>query len=295
MGLQAELFKPISGKNTIRTRFSDPYLNRFLQPDSIIPNLYNPQDLNRYSYVGNNAINRTDPTGHKACDDEYGCFGRQVSSGNNGSGNDAGDASDRRDKSNKRTEEIGVFQIFPASNFYSYGKSAEENYSGYSGGGDPNYPLLNYNRTNVEIQSSGSYVAGLMSVVNDMLIGYQRPILNQYTAYDQHVYINYSVQYVNVPQVNAMRIVKVTGVQILNSSRELLNYIVSVETSSKTLMSNTFSAGPGETVSAHLSGSLLTTNTVNIQVRAFSGCVGPCIRNVNPSSYNGYGNFSSLP
>jgi len=46
-------------------RFYDPYLTHFSQPDSIIPNLYNPQDLNRYSYVNNNPINLNDPSGHK--------------------------------------------------------------------------------------------------------------------------------------------------------------------------------------------------------------------------------------
>jgi len=39
-------------------------LGRFLSPDSIGTNLSNPQTLNRYAYVGNNPMNRTDPTGH---------------------------------------------------------------------------------------------------------------------------------------------------------------------------------------------------------------------------------------
>ena len=56
----------------ISFRFSDPYLNRFLQPDSIIPSLDNPQTLNRYSYVGNNPIMNNDPTGHK-CGTEDDC------------------------------------------------------------------------------------------------------------------------------------------------------------------------------------------------------------------------------
>ena len=44
-------------------RWYDSYLNHFTQPDSIIPP--GPQGYDRYAYVSNNPINRTDPTGHK--------------------------------------------------------------------------------------------------------------------------------------------------------------------------------------------------------------------------------------
>ena len=57
--------------------YNDPYLNRFLQPDTIIPSLYNPQSLNRYSFVGNNPINYSDPTGHWRTEDtgsRNGCY-----------------------------------------------------------------------------------------------------------------------------------------------------------------------------------------------------------------------------
>ncbi len=47
-----------------QARWYDPYLGRFTQPDSIIPNPYNPQSYDRYAYVGNNPINRVDPSGH---------------------------------------------------------------------------------------------------------------------------------------------------------------------------------------------------------------------------------------
>jgi hypothetical protein len=48
-------------------------LGRFISADTIIASLANPQSLNRYSYVYNNPINNTDPTGHRPCDGEFGC------------------------------------------------------------------------------------------------------------------------------------------------------------------------------------------------------------------------------
>ncbi len=50
-------------------------LGRFAQADSIISDPYNPQSLNRYSYVLNNPLKYTDPTGHcvpEECGDAYG-------------------------------------------------------------------------------------------------------------------------------------------------------------------------------------------------------------------------------
>ena len=45
-------------------RFYDPQLGRFLQPDSVVPDPYTPQSLNRYSYVLNSPPNWTDPGGN---------------------------------------------------------------------------------------------------------------------------------------------------------------------------------------------------------------------------------------
>ena len=48
---------------------SSPYINRFLSADTIVPNPTNPQHLNRYSYVTNNPLRYTDPTGHMQIQD----------------------------------------------------------------------------------------------------------------------------------------------------------------------------------------------------------------------------------
>ncbi len=45
-------------------RFYSPKLGRFLSADTIVPGFANPQNLNRYSYVNNNPLRYTDPTGH---------------------------------------------------------------------------------------------------------------------------------------------------------------------------------------------------------------------------------------
>jgi RHS repeat-associated protein len=46
-------------------RYYDPVLGRFIQPDSTIPDLFDPQAYNRYSYVFNNPLKYFDPTGHE--------------------------------------------------------------------------------------------------------------------------------------------------------------------------------------------------------------------------------------
>ena len=56
-------------------RFYSPKLGRFLSADSIVPNPANPQDFNRFSYVRNNPVRYTDPSGHY-CLDPYEARGR---------------------------------------------------------------------------------------------------------------------------------------------------------------------------------------------------------------------------
>lgn len=45
-------------------RYYSPSLMKFTQPDTILQDVYDPQSLNRYSYVRNNPLKYTDPSGH---------------------------------------------------------------------------------------------------------------------------------------------------------------------------------------------------------------------------------------
>ncbi len=53
-----------SGLIYMGARYYDAHLGRFISPDSVIPDPENPQAYNRYSYVYNNPVNNTDPSGH---------------------------------------------------------------------------------------------------------------------------------------------------------------------------------------------------------------------------------------
>jgi len=53
-----------SGLTYMVARYYDETIGRFVSADTLIPDIYNPQALNRYSYAYNNPIMNTDPTGH---------------------------------------------------------------------------------------------------------------------------------------------------------------------------------------------------------------------------------------
>jgi RHS repeat-associated protein len=52
-----------TGLTFLRARYLATYLNQWIQPDPIVPDPYVPADWNRYAYVRNNPVNRTDPLG----------------------------------------------------------------------------------------------------------------------------------------------------------------------------------------------------------------------------------------
>jgi RHS repeat-associated protein len=50
-----------------QARYYDPTVRRFVSPDTVVPDPANPQHFDRYSYVTNNPINYSDPSGHDPC------------------------------------------------------------------------------------------------------------------------------------------------------------------------------------------------------------------------------------
>ena len=58
----------------LNARVYDPLLGRFMSPDPTVEQPFNLQDLNRYSYVGNNPLSFTDPSG--LC--FLGCFWKHI-------------------------------------------------------------------------------------------------------------------------------------------------------------------------------------------------------------------------
>ena len=60
------MLDPESGLYYYGGRYYDPDLGRFISPDPFVGQPGDPQNLNRYSYVENNPVNKIDPSGYKS-------------------------------------------------------------------------------------------------------------------------------------------------------------------------------------------------------------------------------------
>jgi RHS repeat-associated protein len=63
-GYTSQPFDDETALSYYQSRYYDPELGRFIQPDTVVPSPVNPQSLNRYTYVLNNPLAHTDPSGH---------------------------------------------------------------------------------------------------------------------------------------------------------------------------------------------------------------------------------------
>jgi RHS repeat-associated protein len=60
-------------------RWYDPYLGRFTQADTIVPNPVDAKAFDRYAYVYNNPVRYNDPSGHEVCYDTGREIGKEIS------------------------------------------------------------------------------------------------------------------------------------------------------------------------------------------------------------------------
>ncbi|MCP4669124.1 MAG: hypothetical protein GY849_22535, partial [Deltaproteobacteria bacterium] len=57
-------WEPETGLYNYNARLYDPLQGRFITPDSLVQDPFDPQTLNRYTYVRNNPLMYVDPSGH---------------------------------------------------------------------------------------------------------------------------------------------------------------------------------------------------------------------------------------
>jgi len=69
-GQREEAGDPALGLYNYRARFYSTTLGRFVSVDPVVGDVYDPQAWNAYSYVGNNPLVRTDPTGERWCNSD---------------------------------------------------------------------------------------------------------------------------------------------------------------------------------------------------------------------------------
>jgi RHS repeat-associated protein len=68
VGFTGQRLDETTGLMFYQARYYDPLTARFISADTIVPDPGNPQDFNRYTYVRNNPLRYTDPTGNIALD-----------------------------------------------------------------------------------------------------------------------------------------------------------------------------------------------------------------------------------
>ena len=260
-------------------RWYDSLLGRFSSADTLVPQPGSPVSYDRYSYVNNNPIRNIDPSGHRAC------------SGMDENGTCVVDE-DWRIKENPirhpnplstnphhpiKTVQAS-FQMLPVFDPYYYRESAEETYTDYSGSGDNN-----------------GYVASqvaMIGIANDLLLGYRPTFYKKFTPYDQIVTIYYEETYQGVPRLDALKTTTVTDITITNKSslNRVVNYSINLLTDESLLVESTH-AVTGQTVSLKMSSIILHSNSLNLSVTAFTGCIGACVWDPKNIIFRGSTNF----
>jgi RHS repeat-associated protein len=125
-------------------RLYDPFIGRFISPDTIVQEPFNPQSLNRYTYCLNNPLIYTDPSGHNWITDAFKSILKFL-------GGEAEEEKEQKDPNDRK--EIITVGPFPDNQTFTYvnghlttGVSiglANNPVGNSGGGGDGSNPKLN--------------------------------------------------------------------------------------------------------------------------------------------------------
>ena len=263
-----------TGLMDYKARFYDPFLGRFIQPDTLVSTMESSQALNRYAYVNNNPVKYSDPSGH--------CI-------------DNADGTCYRDPNTKKVvtyipnqvqqhSYTTSFQMIPVFTPYYYGEAANESYTGFTGGGDSS-------KNGIPQAAPGS----LVGILDDIVIGARPMYYNVFTPYDQIVTVNYLITYPGAPRIDTKKVLTITGLDIQNNeSGVVVNYNISISGPGNRKVINT-SAGPGDTSSIELPPMAVTLDGIKFKILAQTSCAGPCVRSQSPIVSSGYEIFTFHP
>jgi RHS repeat-associated protein len=101
-------------------RHYDPNASRFISPDSLLPNPYDPQQLNRYAYARNNPLKYVDPSGHQSGD-----IDKEITDSSDEAKQDSEPNSDTKQKSNDDGINFGISKSF-SYNIVGVGETIDE-------------------------------------------------------------------------------------------------------------------------------------------------------------------------
>ena len=149
-------------------RFYSPKLGRFLSPDTIVQNFANPQTLNRFSYVINNPLRYTDPTGHVIpCEEGDVCQHPDPSPapGGGGSGGGGGNGGGSPEDNCNNNPDCLFGDSVPAG--WSTGVYCITSGCYFDGGPDISWTLEDWPTITVAVATAGCFVSGLcVSIVS---------------------------------------------------------------------------------------------------------------------------------
>jgi RHS repeat-associated protein len=265
-----------SGLMDYKARMYDAFTGRFIQPDTLVPEPGSSQGYNRYTYVKNNPINYSDPSGHSPCLD------------NEGSGNCGIDPDWKKTIQKKpfnRTDLEVITFSFATQPIKIMER--EDSTTDFSGSGDLNTiirPKWYAKKEDLEKVGPDSIAQAVYDTVET-----GGNILYILFPHGDQV-VSVSIQSNQPYQWGPNLPPRLMDVEVTNNSDNVMNYYLSISGGGTNLTSN-ISAGPGQTSSFNIPQSYIPSDGYNVFIRATNSCSRACIYAKNTILFQGWSQF----